>query len=220
MDYTQLKEQIAQLARMMWQRGWVAANDGNISVKVGEGKFLATQTGICKAFFAPENVGLIDADMKVLDAADGFKPSSEIKMHLRCYAERPDVGAVVHAHPTAATSFACAGLPLDDECMISTVLETGKAPLVPYATPSTEEVPNAIAPFLAEHDVLLLENHGALAVGKDLITAFCKMDTLEHQAQVSINARLLGGVKNMKDEDIKRLVSMREKYGVSVGAHR
>ncbi|WP_028511328.1 class II aldolase/adducin family protein [Ruminococcus sp. NK3A76] len=213
--YSELREQIAEICRMMWQKGWAAANDGNISVNVGEGKFLATQTGICKAFFKAENVGLIDGDMNVLDAAPGFKPSSEIKMHLRCYRERADIGAVIHAHPVAATSFACAGLPLDDECMISTVLEVGKAPLVPYATPSTDEVPEMIAPYLQSHDVLLLENHGALALGRDLITAFCRMDTLEHQAQVSINARLLGGVKNISDVNVKKLISMRASYGLS-----
>ena len=213
--YDDLKEQIAKLCRMMWQKGWVAANDGNISVKVGEGRFLATQTGVCKAFLTAENVGLIDDKLTVIDAASGFKPSSEIKMHLRCYKERPDIGAVVHAHPVAATSFACAGLPLDDKCMISTVLEVGDAPLVSYATPSTDEVPEAIAPYLSRYDAMLLEAHGALTLGKDLMTAFCKMDTLEHQAQVSINARLLGGVKNLSDKDVQKLIAMRAAYGLS-----
>ena len=145
--YEEIKEQIVDVCHKMWQQGWVAANDGNVTVKVGEGRYLATQTGVSKAFITADKIGLIDDDFNIIDAKEGWRPSSEVKMHLRCYQERPDVGAVVHAHPPVATGFACAQLPMDDYCMIETVIAVGSVPLTPYGTPSTYEVPEAITPY-------------------------------------------------------------------------
>ena len=216
--YEELKEQIIDICHRLWQKGWVAANDGNITVKVGENRYLATQTGVSKAFITPDKIGVIDGGFNVIDGAEGFRPSSEVKMHLRCYKERPDVGAVVHAHPPASTGFACAHVPLDDYCMIETVLSIGSVPIAPYGTPSTYEVPDAIAPYLPEHDAILLENHGALTVGADLITAYYRMETMELQAQISLNARLLGGAVDISRENINRLIGMRPQYGVT-GKH-
>ncbi|MBP3397268.1 MAG: class II aldolase/adducin family protein, partial [Clostridia bacterium] len=168
MDIEMLKEQICDVCRKMWQQGWVAANDGNVSVKLDDGTFLATPTGVSKSFITPDKLVRINDRGEVLEGAPGYKPSSEIKMHLRCYKERPDVGAVVHAHPPTATGFAVAGKSLDQYSMIETVIAIGSIPLTPYGTPSTDEVPEAITPYLAEHDVMLLQNHGALTVGCDL----------------------------------------------------
>lgn len=179
LEYMEVREQICDVCHKMWQLGWVAANDGNVSVKLDDGTFLATPTGISKSFITPEKLVHIDANGNVLDGPEGAKPSSEIKMHLRCYKEREDVGAVVHAHPPTATGFAVAHLDLDRYTMIETVIAIGSIPVTPYGTPSTYEVPDAIAPYLQEHDVLLLENHGALTVGSDLITAYYRMETLE-----------------------------------------
>ncbi len=216
--YEEIKAAMVEVCRKMWQKGWVAANDGNVSVKVGDGRYLATQTGVSKADITPEKIGLIDDEFRILEAAPGFRPSSEVKMHLKCYHDRPDVGAVVHAHPPTATGFACAHLPLDDYCMIETVIAVGSVPLTPYGTPSTYEVPEAIAPYLQRHDVMLLENHGALTVGADLTTAYYRMETLELQAQISLVARLLGGAKDISRENIDRLIGMRAQYGVT-GRH-
>lgn len=216
--YEELKEQIIDICHRLWQKGWVAANDGNITVKVGENRYLATQTGVSKAFITPDKIGVIDGSFNVIDGAKGFRPSSEVKMHLRCYKERPDVGAVVHAHPPASTGFACAHVPIDDYCMIETVLSIGSVPIAPYGTPSTYEVPDAVAPYLPEHDAILLENHGALTVGADLITAYYRMETMELQAQISLNARLLGGAVDISRENIDRLIGMRPQYGVT-GKH-
>ena len=179
LEYMEVREQICDVCHKMWQLGWVAANDGNVSVKLDDGTFLATPTGISKSFITPEKLVHIDANGNVLDGPEGAKPSSDIKMHLRCYKEREDVGAVVHAHPPTATGFAVAHLDLDRYTMIETVIAIGSIPVTPYGTPSTDEVPDAIAPYLQEHDVLLLENHGALTVGSDLITAYYRMETLE-----------------------------------------
>ena len=178
----QLREQICDVCHKMWQLGWVAANDGNVSAKLEDGTFLATPTGMSKSFITPEKLVHIDKTGKVLDALEGYRPSSEIKMHLRCYEEREDVGAVLHAHPPVATGFAVANIPLDDYSMIE------------------------------------LQNHGALTVGADVITAYYRMETLELFAKISLNARLLGGAQELSRENIDRLISMRQSYRVT-GRH-
>ena len=218
LTYMELREQICDICHKMWQLGWVAANDGNVSVKLPDGTFLATPTGMSKSFITPEKLVHIDQDGQILDASAGLKPSSEIKMHLRCYKEREDVGAVLHAHPPVATGYAVANKPLAEYSMIETVIALGSIPVTPYGTPSTYEVPDRIAPYLGEHDALLLQNHGALTVGADLITAYYRMETLELFAKISLNAHLLGGAKEISRENIDRLISMREGYQVT-GRH-
>ena len=218
LTYMELREQICDICHKMRQLGWVAANDGNVSVKLPDGTFLATPTGMSKSFIMPEKLVHIDQDGQILDASAGLKPSSEIKMHLRCYKEREDVGAVLHAHPPVATGYAVANKPLDEYSMIETVIALGSIPVTPYGTPSTYEVPDRIAPYLGEHDALLLQNHGALTVGADLITAYYRMETLELFAKISLNAHLLGGAKEISRENIDRLISMREGYQVT-GRH-
>lgn len=218
LSYLALREQICDICHKMWQLGWVAANDGNISAKLEDGSFMATPTGLSKSFITPEKLVRIDREGNVLEALEGYRPSSEIKMHLRCYEERADVGAVLHAHPPAATGYAVANIPLDEYSMIETVLTLGSIPVTPYGTPSTYEVPDAIAPYLGEHDALLLQNHGALTVGADVVTAYYRMETLELFAKISLNAHLLGGAKELSGENIDRLISMRQGYGIS-GKH-
>lgn len=218
LKYMEAREQICDICHKMWQLGWVAANDGNVSVKLDDGTFLATPTGISKSFITPKKLVHIDENGEVLDGPDGAKPSSEIKMHLRCYKERQDIGAVVHAHPPTATGYAVAHLDMDRYTMIETVIAIGSIPVTPYGTPSTYEVPDAIAPYLQDHDVLLLENHGALTVGADLITAYYRMETLELYAKISLTAHLLGGEKEISETNINRLIGMRKGYGVT-GRH-
>ncbi|CEN24485.1 class II aldolase/adducin family protein [Paraclostridium sordellii] len=218
LKYMEVREQMCDVCHKMWQLGWVAANDGNVSVKLDDGTFLATPTGISKSFITPEKLVHIDENGEVLDGPEGAKPSSEIKMHLRCYKEREDVGAVVHAHPPTATGYAVAHLDMDRYTMIETVIAIGSIPVTPYGTPSTYEVPDAIAPYLQEHDVLLLENHGALTVGSELITAYYRMETLELYAKISLTAHLLGGEKEISQKNINRLIGMRKGYGVT-GRH-
>lgn len=218
MKYMEIREQICDVCHKMWQLGWVAANDGNVSVKLDDGTFLVTPTGISKSFITPEKIIQINSDGDVIEASEGYKPSSEIKMHLRCYTEREDVRAVVHAHPPTATGFAVAHLDLDRYTMIETVVSLGSIPITPYGTPSTSEVPDSIAPYLAEHDAVLLENHGALTVGSDIINAYYKMETVELFAKISLTAHLLGGEKEIPRENIDRLIGMRKDYGIT-GKH-
>ena len=219
MDIELIKEQVCDICHKMWQLGWVAANDGNVSVRLEDGTFLATPTGISKSFITPDKLVIIDGEGNVLEGASGYKPSSEIKMHLRCYQERPDVGAVVHAHPPTATGYAVANKPLDEYSMIETVLTLGSVPVTPYGTPSTYEVPEAIAPYLGKHDVVLLQNQGALAVGADAVTAYYRMETLELFAKISLTAHLLGGAKEIPMQQIDKLMDLRENYYHISGKH-
>ena len=221
MDDKVLREQICDICNKMWRLGWVAANDGNITVKIDKNTFLATPTGISKSFITPEKLVKINSNGEVIEGLPGYKPSSEIKMHLRCYTEREDVGAVVHAHPPTATGFALAQIPLDSYSLIESSITIGSVPITPFGMPSTDEVPESIAPFLAEHDVVLLENHGALAVGSDVITAFYRMETLELSAKTVFVARMLNNGKAEKEIDeerLKELIAMRENYKIT-GKH-
>ena len=217
-SYRETREIMCDICHKMWQLGWVAANDGNLSVRVADDRYLATPTGISKSFITPEKLVVIDGDGKVLEAQGEYRPSSEIKMHLRCYRERSDVGAVLHAHPPTATGYAVAHVPLDRYTMIETVAAIGSIPVTPYGTPSTYEVPDAIAPYLQEHDVLLLANHGALSVGADALTAYYRMETLELFAKISLTAHLLGGEKEISRENIQKLIDLRRYYGIT-GRH-
>ncbi len=219
MQTREIKEMICDVCHKMWQLGWVAANDGNISVKMEDGTFWITPSGVSKSFIKPDMLLRVNADMETLEGKKELKPSSEMKMHMRCYQERSDIGAVVHAHPPTATGFAVANKPLDDYSMIESVITIGSVPVTPYGAPSTYEVPDAIAPYLPYHDVLLLQNHGALTVGCDLITAYYRMETLELFAKISLTAHLLGGAKELPRDKIAQLLDLRENYYHVTGKH-
>lgn len=204
------REEICDVCRKLWERGIVAANDGNVSVLLPDGSLLCTPSGVSKAAITPEMLLHVDQDLSVRSALFGMKPSSELKMHIRCYQERPDVTAVVHAHPPIATSFASIGKPLDDYKVMETIVQLGTVPVAPYATPSTDEVPDSIAPFLQDHDAVLLANHGALTVGDSLKTAYFRMETLEMFAKTSLYMKLLGGGADLSQERIDALLDLRE----------
>ncbi len=218
MDIDSVKNEICDVCHKMWQLGWVAANDGNVSVRLDDGRIIATPTGISKSFITPEKLVMLDSRGNILFANEGYRPSSEIKMHLKCYEKREDVNGVIHAHPPAATGFAVAHKAMDMYNMIEDVTVIGNAPLTPYGTPSTVEVPDAIEPYLENHDVMLLENHGALAVGSDVLTAYYRMESLELWAKITINAVILGGSHDISSDNIEKLINLREYYKVT-GRH-
>ena len=217
-DIIEIKEQICDVCHKMWQLGWVAANDGNVTAMLDDGTLLATPTGMSKSFITPDKLIRIDRAGNILEAPNGLRPSSETKMHLRCYDKRSDVRSVIHAHPPGATGFAVAHKAMDMYNMIEDVAAIGSVPLTPYGTPSTYEVPDAIEPYLEEHDVMLLENHGALAVGSDVITAFYRMESLELWAKITINAVILGGSRDISQENIQKLIDLRSYYRIT-GRH-
>ena len=211
----EIKEQICDVCHKTWQLGWVAANDGNVSARLEDGRIIATPTGISKSFITPEKLVVLDSKGNILEANEGYRPSSEIKMHLKCYEKRDDVMSVIHAHPPGATGFAVAHKAMDMYNMIEDVAVIGSVPLTPYGTPSTAEVPAAIEPYLEEHDVMLLENHGALAVGSDVLTAFYRMESLELWAKITINAVILGGSHDINRENIQKLIDLRSYYRIT-----
>ena len=165
----EIKKQICDIGKRIYDRGMVAANDGNISVKISDNEFLCTPTGVSKGFMTPEYICKVDAQGNVLQANGSFKPSSEIKMHMRVYQQRPDVQSVVHAHPIYATSFAIAGIPLTQPIMPEAVIALGCVPIAEYGTPSTNEIPDAVEKYLQHYDAGLLANHGAWSYSDSLL---------------------------------------------------
>ena len=213
-----IKLQMCEIGKRIYDRGMVAANDGNISVKIGPDEILCTPTGVSKGFMTPEYICKIDSKGNILHAYEGFRPSSEIKMHLRVYKERPDVMSVVHAHPMYATGFAIAGIPLTEPIMPEAVISLGCVPIAEYGTPSTEEIPDAVAKYLQHYDAVLLENHGALAYSDSLLNAYYKMESLEFYAQLMYQARMLGGPKQLSNAQVQRLYEIRRQFGLK-GKH-
>ena len=215
-----IKKEICDIGKKMYDLGFVAATDGNISVRTGEFEYLTTPSGICKAEMSPDRTSKPNEIIQV-DTSDGydrdkylFRPSSEFKMHLRCYRERHDINAVIHAHPPTATGFAAAGIPLDDYALSEAVMIFGSVPIAPYAVPGSDDVPESIAPYIRNHDAVLLANHGVITVGADLKQAFHKLESLELYAKTILTARLLGGPKQIPDEKLKETCDLSKGYAL------
>jgi L-fuculose-phosphate aldolase len=215
-DEVRLRADIVEVGRRLYARGYTASNDGNISVRLDAGRLLMTPTSVCKGFMSPEMMCITDmAGRKLQGDRD---PSSEMQMHLEVYRRRPDVQAVVHAHPPIATGFAVAGIPLDRAVLAEVVTTLGSVPIAEYATPSTRELPEAVGRYVQAHDGMLLANHGALTLGRDLFSAYYKMETIEHFAKISLVARMLGGEHVLSREEVFRLQDLRGRYGIAAPA--
>src|SRR4051794_19127910 len=210
---SQLRADIVEVGKRLYARGYTASNDGNISVRLDAGRLLMTPTSVCKGFMNPEMMCITDLDGKKLSGERN--PSSEMQMHLEVYRQRPDINAVVHAHPPVATAFAVAGIPLDRAVLAEVVTTLGSVPIAEYATPSTKELPEAVRKYVKAHDGMLLANHGALTLGTDVFAAYYKMETIEHFAKISLVARLLGGERLLSRQEVDRLQGLRGKYGIS-----
>ena len=208
----QTRRDIIGVCKRIYARGYVASNDGNVSVRVSEDRVLTTPTGMSKGFLTEEQ--LILCDMEGEKISGDLSPSSEVKMHIMVYQEREDVNAVVHAHPVTATGFAVAGIPLAQCVLPEVVITLGEIPIAEYGTPSTEEIPNSIRQYIQDYDAFLLANHGALTIGPDVVNAYHKMETLEHFAQITLVARQLGQVNVLSDRNVQKLMEVREKLGV------
>lgn len=209
----QIRADIVEVGRRLWHRGFVASNDGNISVRLDEGRLVTTPKNVSKGFMTPDMMVVTDFDGQKI--AGAREASSELKMHLQVYRDRPDARAVVHAHPPTATGFAVAAIPLDRAVLAEVVTTLGSIPIAEYATPSTDELPAACSKYLKAHDGLLLANHGALAIGPDLFTAYYRMETIEHFARISLVSRLLGREHLLSRDEVHRLQGLRGMYGIS-----
>ena len=208
-----MRKEIAAVCRRVYDKGLVAASDGNVSVRLDDNRYLVTPSGMSKGDVGPNHVVMVDREGKRL--AGSRKPTSEILMHLAAYEERPDVMGVVHAHPPMATAFTIAGVSLADLVIPEVIVTLGKIPTAEYATPSSPEGPLVVRKHIRKCDALLLDRHGTLTVGKTLWDAYFKLEKVEHAALINYLARQMGNVRRMSPDELKRLVEANERRGVS-----
>ncbi len=204
----EIKKEICEVGHKLWLKGFVAANDGNISVKINDHEYYCTPTGVSKGSLTPDMIIKVDENGKKIEGK--LNPSSEIKMHMRVYQKRPDVTAVVHAHPPVATAFTVADIDLDQYILPEAVLTIGNVPTCDYGTPSTMEIPDSLDPYLQNHDAFLLRNHGALTVGCTLNKAFFVMEEVEFNAVICKHAMDLGAVHEISNDQLKKLMDLRK----------
>jgi len=207
-----LKREIVEVGRRVYQRGYVASNDGNISARLDEKRVVITPTGVSKGFMTPEDLIVLDMEGKIVSGTK--KPSSEMFMHLSVYKHRPDVMSVCHAHPPYATGFAVAGIPLDKCILPEVIIVLGGIPIVEYGTPGTAEFFQPVLKIIDKYDAFLLANHGALTIGKDVVNAYHKMETLEHFAHIAFVAQQLGHMNVLNMEQVRKLTDLRSKFGI------
>ncbi len=198
---------IVLCCRRLAEAGLIAGQDGNVSVRLGEDRALVTPAGLIKGDLAADD--LVEIDLHAKRVRGHRRPSSEIDMHLRILRGRPDVGAVVHAHPPVATGFSVAGEAFDACVLPELIFQVGWVPLVPYGTPGTAELGDQLEPFIRDYDALLLANHGAVTMGTTLMDARIRMESLEHAAKILLTARLLGRVVELDRGAVARLEELR-----------
>jgi L-fuculose-phosphate aldolase len=207
------RREICTAGRWIHARHFAPATDGNISVRLDDSRILATPTCVSKGMMTPDDLVITDLQGQLVSGQ--HRPSSELGMHLLIYQQRPDVHAICHAHPPIATGFAAAGIPLDSAILSEAVLSLGCVPLAPYATPGTPELCDSIAPLLRNYDAILMANHGVVTYGPDLLTAFFRMETVEHFAHVSLVTELLGKKSLLSARDVDKLLAARARYGAA-----
>ena len=204
------REEIVRYGRMLHDRGFVAAMDGNLSVRLKHGSILVTPTCVSKGAMRPADLVIVDLEGQRV--AGRRNVTSEIGMHLLIYRMRPDIQAIVHAHPPTATGFAAAGLPLNEPLVCEVVMGLGSIPLARYGTPGTSELAQTLEPYVSHYDAILMSNHGVVAYGDTLEHAYMKMETVEHFAQIALVTHLLGRQQPLKEGEIEKLMLARTKY--------
>jgi L-fuculose-phosphate aldolase len=205
-----VRQELVRFGMMLHDNGFVAATDGNLSARLDKDRIMMTPTGFSKGMMQAEDMVIVDLEGKKLEGV--HSASSETDMHLAIYRQRPDVNAVVHAHPSTATAFACSGMALEEPICAEVVMTLGKVPLAPYATTGTPELAKSIRPFIQDHQAILLANHGVVAYGEDLMSAYLKMEAVEHFAKVTLAARQLGAPQLLNMVQIEALEQARRRY--------
>jgi len=206
----QHRREICTVGRWIYERGFVASTDGNVSVRLGPDRILTSPTCLSKGMMTSDDLVITDLEGRRVDGTR--KASSELAMHLLIYRLRPDVNAVCHAHPPVATGFAAAGLALDKPILCELVLDLGCVPLARYGTPGTAELTAAVEPFVRDHNAILMANHGVVTYGPDLLTAFQRMECTEHSAKVALVTELLGKQVVLSGGDVEKLLEARVRY--------
>lgn len=210
------KKAIIDIGQRMYVRNFVAANDGNISVRTGENEVWATPTGVSKGFMKKKMLVKVDLEGNVLEGT--YRPSSELKMHLRAYQENPELRSVCHAHPPICTCFAIAGIPLETPVLAEAVITLGNVPVAPYAELGSKEVPEVIAPYCHTHNGVLLANHGAVTWAEDAYLAYYRLESMEYYANIlMLTEKIIGKQNTLTAEQVERLLAMREKFGIRQG---
>lgn len=210
MDEQTARREIVRVGKLMYERSYVVSSDGNVSVRLDDGRIVATPTQVNKGRMTEEMLAVTDIEGKPLNDR---RASSELAMHLLIYREREDARAVCHAHPPHGSAFAVAGLAIDAPILSEVILTLGCVPLAEYGTPSTDELTEAMRPLVKNHNALLMANHGAVAYGGDVWQAFDRLETLEHTAKIAILARALGGARDLPPDSIEKLIDIRERAG-------
>jgi L-fuculose-phosphate aldolase len=204
------RDEIVRYGRMLHGRGFVAAMDGNLSVRLKSGEILVTPTCLSKGAMRPADLVIVNQDGERLGGRRNV--TSEIGMHLLIYRLRPDIQAIVHAHPPTATGFAAAGIPLTEPLVCEVVIGLGCIPLARYGTPGTSELANTLEPFVPNYDAILMSNHGVVAYADTLEHAYMKMETVEHFAQIALVTHLLGRQQPLQEREVEKLLLARAKY--------
>jgi len=205
------------VGRLIFDKGWIAANDGNITIRLDNGLILATPTGVCKGMMSPED--LILCDLSGEKVCGERERTSEMGMHLTIYQMRPDIRGIVHAHPPVATGFATAGRALNLGLLPEVVIRHGSIPLADYGLPGTPALTEGMLPYIPKYEALLMANHGMVSYGEDVFQAYFRMETVEHFARIALVAELLGGPKVLPRAEIQKLFDARERYGVKSNNH-
>lgn len=207
-----LRKDICEVGRRVYQRGFVAANDGNISIRLEADRVLCTPTGVSKGYLNEDMLAICDMDGE--QVAGSMKISSEIRMHLEIYKMRADVSAVVHAHPPTATGFAVAGIELTKCVLPEVIVSLGGIPLADYGTPGGPDIVEPMKPLLRDYDAVLMANHGVVTLGSHVMDAHFKMETVEHFAKIALVAQQLGAVHTLADKDVDDLIALRDRFGI------
>lgn len=201
-----LREEICEICHLLYERGYVVSNDGNVSARTPRGTVLITPSGVGKGRMTPDL--LVETDLEGQILSGDRNPSSESKMHWMLYRERDDVNAVVHAHPPVSTAFAICRRPLSRRYLAELVAGLGEVPVTEFAMLSTDEVPESVRPFVRDHSAVLLANHGALTWGPSLLSAFDRMETVEQTAKIYYYVNQMGGGVEMTEDQAATLKSM------------
>jgi L-fuculose-phosphate aldolase len=207
------REDMVRVCRLIYEKGWAAMNDGNVSIRLDEDRILCTPTAVSKGMVTADD--LIACDLAG-NKIDGQRDrTSEIAMHVTIYSMRPDVRAVVHAHPPVATGFATAGRALDKALLPEVVIQLGAVPLAAYGLPGTSALSEGMVPFIPHYDAVLLQNHGCTSYGRDVWEAFFRMEMVEHFARITFVAEMLGGARPLPREEVEKLFAARARYNVT-----
>ena len=205
-----LRGEIVEFGRFLHANGFVAATDGNLSVRLDDERLLVTPTCICKGRMTPRDMVIVDMDGKRVSGKR--RVSSEIGMHLLIYRLRPEVRGIVHAHPPTATGFAASGMGLSSPLVCEVVVGLGSIPLARYGTPGTPELTDALEPLIPHHDAILMANHGVVTFGSSLESAYMKMETVEHFAKIALVTHVLGQAQPLGEKEVEKLNEVRQRY--------